>query len=351
VAAPAPGLAWSRQLWTAVRVAAAFGGLAATAWLARAEGLGTVAEAIDQALPVLPAVIALEVGRLCFEALATRASLGARGRAVPLPRLFAGQLVAHAMLNVAPAGRPTAEVTKAALISRWVGGAEAAAAASLMQAATFVGVGFVSATCAAGAYLVAGPQTLFWLLVVNAAVLLLLGVGLRWLLGSERLVGWARRRLPRHERTIDRFRGSVRSGDPLTFWPAAFLALGMGCQVLQMGTLAGAVGARTGVAGAFAAQGVHLVTATAAVFVPGQLGAREAAFSLAAGTLGTTPARAASIAICVHLSQLLLAFVGFVTLLAWRRSKGAEPLEARVSQVDGEQGASPSSELEGQPGA
>ncbi len=320
-AAPQASPAATGHLWTALRLAAALAGLLATAWLVRREGLGAVAEAVDLALPVLPWVVAFEVGRLGCETLATRASLGARGRAVPPLRLFAGQLVAHAMLNVAPAGRTTAEVTKAALISRWVGGAEAAAAASLMQAATFVGVGLVSAACAVGAWLVGGAGTLFWLLAVNAGALLTLGVGLRALLGSERLLAWVRRRLPSHEGAIGRFRDGVRSGDPLTFWPAAFLALGMGCQVLQMYTLAGAVGARASLEGAFAAQGVHLVTATAAVFVPGQLGAREAAFGLAAGTLGTTPARAASIAICAHLSQLLLAVLGFVTLLAWRRSR------------------------------
>ncbi|MGC4120067.1 MAG: lysylphosphatidylglycerol synthase transmembrane domain-containing protein [Myxococcales bacterium] len=309
---------WTRHAWTAVRLSAALAGLAATAYLVRREGLGAVADAVDLALPVLPQVMALELGRLCCETLATRTSLGERGRAVPLLRLVAGQLVAHAMLNVAPAGRTTGEVTKAALISRWVGGAEAAAAASVMQAATFVGVGLVSAACAAGAFLVAGPQVLFWLLVGNACALLLLGVGLRTLLGSAWLVGLVRRRLPRQQGRLARFQEGVRGGDPLALGPAAFLALGMGCQVLQMAVLASAVGARTGAASALAAQGVHLVTATAAVFVPGQLGAREAAFSLAADTLGTTPARAASIAVCVHLSQLALASVGFVTLLVWR---------------------------------
>jgi uncharacterized membrane protein YbhN (UPF0104 family) len=289
-------------------------------WCGR-EGLGAVAEAVDLALPVLPwGLVAFEVGRSAANPGHPRVAGRARPRVPPL-RLFAGQLVAHAMLNVAPAGRTTAEVTKAALISRWVGGAEAAAAASLMQAATFVGVGLVSAACAVGAWLVGGAGTLFWLLAVNAGALLTLGVGLRALLGSERLLAWVRRRLPSHEGAIGRFRDGVRSGDPLTFWPAAFLALGMGCQVLQMYTLAGAVGARASLEGAFAAQGVHLVTATAAVFVPGQLGAREAAFGLAAGTLGTTPARAASIAICAHLSQLFWRSSGYVTLLAWRRSR------------------------------
>jgi uncharacterized membrane protein YbhN (UPF0104 family) len=313
-----------RHLWTFVRVAVALGGLALTAWIVEREGLDAIGQAIAQAIPVLPLAMALEVGRLLCETLATRTSLGARGRAVPIPRLFLGQLVAHAMLNVAPGGRAAAEVTKAALIAPWVGGAEAAGAATMMQAATFVGVGSMSAACAVGTWAVSGTGALFWLLVGNAALLCCLGVGMRALLRSARAVGWLIRRLPERHRHLERFREAARAGDLFAFQPALFLFLGMGCQVLQMRVLAGAVGAAATMAAAFAAQGVHLVTASAAQFVPGQLGAREAAFVLAAKTLGTTPARAATIAIVAHLSQLSLAAVGFVTLLAWRHRRGAQ---------------------------
>jgi uncharacterized membrane protein YbhN (UPF0104 family) len=244
---------------------------------------------------------------------------------VPIPRLFMGQLVAHAMLNVAPGGRAAAEVTKAALIAPWVGGAEAAGAATMMQAATFVGVGLMSAACAAGAWATSGTSTLFWLLLANVALLLTLGVGMRVLLRSPRAVGWMIRRLPERHQHLERFRDAARAGDLFAFQPAFFLFLGMGCQVLQMRVLAGAVGATATMAGAFAAQGVHLVTASLAQFVPGQLGAREAAFALAAQTLGTTPARAATMAIVAHLSQLALASIGFVTLLAWRRRARPHP--------------------------
>ena len=97
-----------------MRVAVALGGLALTAWIVKREGVDAIGEAIGAALPVLPLAMAREVGRLLFETVATRTSLGERGRAVPISRLFLGQLVAHAMLNVAPGGRAAAEVTKAA---------------------------------------------------------------------------------------------------------------------------------------------------------------------------------------------------------------------------------------------
>jgi uncharacterized membrane protein YbhN (UPF0104 family) len=99
----------------------------------------------------------------------------------------------------------------------------------------------------------------------------------------------------------------------------------MTCQGLQMKVLAGGVGAPGTLAGAFAAQGVHLVVASVAVFVPGQLGAREAAFGLAAEALHTTTAAATSIALLAHASQIALAVVGFVVLFAWRRRKIEPP--------------------------
>ena len=306
-----------------MRIGAALAGLALTAYVVRREGLAVIASAIREALPVLPLAMGLEVCRLLFETMATRVSLGARGRAVPLGRLLLGQLAAHAMLNVAPGGRAAAEVTKAALLSPWVGGAEAAGAGATMQAATFVGVGLMSGACAAGAYATGGEGTLFWLLVGNCALLLTLGVGMRALLRSPRAVAWVERRFPRHQGRIERFRDAARAGNLFAFGPALFLLLGMSCQVAQMRLLSGAVGGSATMAGAFAAQGVHLVMASAALFVPGQLGAREAAFGLAAKSLGTTPARAATIAILAHVSQLVLASLGFITLLAWRRAKRA----------------------------
>jgi hypothetical protein len=87
------------------------------------------------------------------------------------------------MLNVAPGGRSSAEVAKAALLGRSVGGPEAAAAGAVMQAATFVAVALVSVVCGVVALWQAPPHaTTRWpvsLLFVNAAFLFGLGVGLR----------------------------------------------------------------------------------------------------------------------------------------------------------------------------
>lgn len=312
---------------TLLRVAVALGGIALVAWLVVREDAGRLWQVLLGAASALPLAFALEVGRLLMETGASRAALGARRAAVPTSRLFLAQLVAHALLNVAPGGRSSAEVAKAALLSTWVGGAEAAAAGAVLQTATFVAVGMVSGIC--GAVIMAlglGGRTgdlLGVLLFGNMALLLFMGLGLRWVMRSRRLLGWLRRRLVKRADLIARFAAAVDAGGPLAFGPACFLVLGMTFQVAQMWVLAKAVGGTGGLAGAFAAQGVHLVTASVAVFVPGQLGAREAAFGLSAeamGLQGTTAVVAAtSIAMLAHVTQLVLAAIGFAVLLVWRR--------------------------------
>lgn len=316
---------WRSRAIGALRVLAALSGLVMIVLVVRHEGPDRIAEAARKAAPVLPLALALEVGRLVMETFASRAALGERGPRVPWIRLFLTQLVAHAMLNVAPAPRAAAEVTKAALLAKWVGGAEAAAAGAIVQSATFVGVATMSAICGAATLALVSPgedaaivRTLTTLLFVNAGLLFTLGVGLRRLLRSARAVAWVEKKLPSQRARIERFRVAAAPGDLFAAKPALFLALGMTCQVLQMKVLSGGVGAPGTIGGAFAAQGVHLVMASLAVFVPGQLGAREAAFGMAASALGTTSANATTIALLAHASQVFLALFGFVVLLAWR---------------------------------
>ena len=81
--------------------------------------------------------------------------------------------------------------------------------------------------------------TLVGFLFGNAALLFLLGVGLRALLRSERAVRWAQKRFPARAVLLERFRAAALPGDLFVFRPALFLALAMTCQVLQMKVLAG----------------------------------------------------------------------------------------------------------------
>ncbi|MBZ0118665.1 MAG: UPF0104 family protein, partial [Sandaracinaceae bacterium] len=86
-----------------------------------------------------------------------------------------------------------------------------------------------------------------------------------------------------------------------------------------------AVGLSPGVLGALAVHGVYLVVAAIGVLVPGQLGASEGGFALAAGVLGAREAQAMSIALLSHAIQLVLVVAGLIVLALWRGRSGAPP--------------------------
>src|SRR5262245_32891266 len=94
-----------QRLLAALRIAVALGGIVLIVLVVLREGPDRIAEAVQRAEPVLAPAFFLEVGRLVMETFASRASLGERGKQVPWLHLFRAQLVAHAMLNVAPAPR------------------------------------------------------------------------------------------------------------------------------------------------------------------------------------------------------------------------------------------------------
>ena len=64
--------------------------------------------------------------------------------------------------------------------------------------------------------------------------------------------------------------------------------------------------------------GVYLVVAAIGVLVPGQLGASEGGFALAADVLRAEVAQAMGIALLSHAIQLSLVAAGLVVLALWR---------------------------------
>ncbi|MBK6460305.1 MAG: flippase-like domain-containing protein [Myxococcales bacterium] len=302
----------------ALKLLGALVGLALSAWTVSRLGPGELARALAPAAAALPVCLACELAKIGCETLATRHALGSAGARVPLGRLYVIHVVTYGVGQVFPLPRPAAEATKAALLyPLGVPPASAAASGAALQAATFVSVGGLSLVCAVFVR-PSAEVPLRALLVGNGAGLIALGVGLRALVRSTRLMGWLGRRWPRLAGPLERFRGESARGPLLAPLQSALLGVGMLFNVLALGAIARVVGASPRVSAAFAAFGAQLVAATAAVFVPGQLGAREAAFSLSADALGTTPVLAGSISITAHAVQLGLSGVSFVLLLALR---------------------------------
>jgi hypothetical protein len=130
----------ARAWQTAVRIVLAIAGLGAIAWLVNDVGLDPLLAVIVPALPWLPLALALEIGRIAMDAVSSHCSLGSKGGASRSARC-SRHLVAFAVMGVAPAGRPTSEVVKASLLSRWLGPAPRPALATADQANTLISSG------------------------------------------------------------------------------------------------------------------------------------------------------------------------------------------------------------------
>jgi hypothetical protein len=280
---------------------------------------------VAQALPWMPLVLALEGARIGCDALSSWLVLGGRRAQVSLGRLLLAHVVGHGVMNVMPGGRGASEIAKGALLHREMGASTAAALGTTNQANVLLSSALFSLPCAAAAAVVSTDRTLVVAILVHAVVLFASGFGLRWLATSPRVESFVQKRAPRFASALSRFHASSRDVPLVAVRPVATMMLGRGMQTLQYAVVAHAVGLRVDAVVALAVQGLNLVAAAVGVLVPGQIGSSEGIFMLAASALGTTEARATSVALIAHASSLGWAGVGLALLVVWR---------ARATPVD-----------------
>ncbi|MBN9688482.1 MULTISPECIES: lysylphosphatidylglycerol synthase domain-containing protein [unclassified Corallococcus] len=309
---------WRRRLLTVLKPVFAMGGLGMLGALVHKAGAGELKTTLLEALPLLPWVVLIELGRQTCDATATRLSYGARARQVPLSVLVRAQLIGTAVSSMAPAGRAAAEATKATLLTPYTGGASATAAAATSQSASLGAGGLISFPCALAAYLMTGWSAFTVAMLVHGVVLLLASLGVRAGLRAKRLGAWMRRRCGKWGEHAEAFQASVRAGGLCPWRPMmAFLGSRV-LQVMQYAVLAHAVGIDSTVVQALFTQGLYLVALAMGSLVPGQVGVTDGMFSLAAGAMGTTAAKAMSIALLAHTVQAVFVLVGALTPLVWR---------------------------------
>lgn len=323
------------RLVSLLRVALGLAGLALLAWIVHRLGLRALAAVLGPALLWLPLAVGLDVARIACDGAASRAVLGATGRALPSRLFFGAQWVAFAVMCVAPAGRATAEAVKGSLLAPHVGAGRAAAMAAADQAVVFLASGAFSIVNAVAAALVTGPSLLTGLLFAHAGAMIALGVGTRVATLHEPFARWLRRRIPALAAHLESFTESSREAGWIPWRATALMVLGRALQSLQYLVLAVAVGANVGLLGALTLHGIHFVVAFLAVLVPGLVGATEGAFLLAAGPLGISEAQAAGVALLGRAVQLLLAGSGFLLLLLWRSRRRSERGEPGDGPLDG----------------
>lgn len=325
--APRPLLPlWARTLLLVI-------GLSAVVWLVRSVGVRAVLDTLVAAGPWLPVIFLLELSWVGVEGLGLLVLLGPE-RKIPLRDWAVAALTHFSTMMVLPVGRAGAEVARATLLSRHVGGPRALASASLMQALVLLAGAFFSLVCAGFVVASGRSPELSALLFGNAFVTAFLGAGLYLVMSRVRS---GRRLFARFEKTAHygpEVAAHVAESRPRHFLAFGLVLAGRLVQTLQYGVLLAAVAGRFDVLGTFLAQGIHLVGASLGDMVPNQVGVNEGAFRLFAGAigLGDHPERAVSLALLARLSTLTAAgsCALVLQLLPTGRSRNTAPTPVRA---------------------
>jgi uncharacterized membrane protein YbhN (UPF0104 family) len=290
-------------------------GLAALALIVRAVGVAAVARTLRDATSWLPILCLLEGGQIVAEAAASYFAFGSLADRLPLATLLRAHVLGHAIGAIAPAPTVFNETIKATLLAPFVGAPAAASVGVTNQAATLIAGGLFSIPCAIAIFLLQGPSLWFWACAAHAVVLTACGVCLRAVTRAGAARRWFGSRFPRLAARTRAFHAHGIETGFFAARPTGALLVKRGLQALQYGVAARAVGADATFLHALAAQGVNLVASAVGVLVPGGLGTTDGAFTLAAGLLGVTAARATSLALLMRSVQLIWLLIASVMAL------------------------------------
>ncbi|XXR41028.1 lysylphosphatidylglycerol synthase domain-containing protein [Sorangium sp. So ce375] len=297
-------------------------GLAALAALIRHVGAAEMLAAVTRAAPFVPLLIALEAARVGCEALAT--GVLCAPRRVPVAELLRIHAVTYPVITLMPAGRPAGEAVKAALLSPHVGAPRAAAIATANQSLALLSSAPLSLLAAIALFRIGGGASPLALgVLAHAALLVASGLGVAFAARQRTASAWITRRFARAGQLATAFQEAVHERPPVPAWPFAACLAGRALQAVQYGVLLAVVGAESGPVRALAAYGVGAAGTAAGDLIPGQVGATDGAFALAAPLLGLTESSAIAISLLVHLLQAAFALAGIAAAFLWRRSPPA----------------------------
>jgi Lysylphosphatidylglycerol synthase TM region len=309
-----------RSAFPAFRIILGVLGLVVLVALVRHVGAGPIAETLRGAIAWLPLLCLLELVRIACETAASYLAFGALAVRIPRATLLRAHVLGHSLGTVAPAPTVVSETIKATLVAPYVGVGAATSVGFINQAATLISVGLFSIPCGAAILVMGGASLWFWACLLHAIVLVGCGVGLQAVTRADGPGRWLVTKLPSLADRAAAFRDHASGVGLFALGPTSALLLGRGFQVLQLAIAARAVGIAAGPLSAMAAEGVNLLAAAVGVLVPGGLGTTDGAFTLAAGMLQTSEAKAMSLALLVRCTQLLWVLIAsLMALLAPRR--------------------------------
>jgi hypothetical protein len=315
----------------ALRITFGLVGAGAAALLIRGVGASQLLAILQRSAPWVPLLLAIEAARIGCE-VATTAILSRRVRErVPAGELLRIHLTGYAASVFLPAGRAVCEAIKAAALAPRVGGAHAAALGATSQSLALLGGVIIGTLGVVAAYLTAGFSP-----VTGAVALYVLTAA----------VGFAAVQIACRRRSIGGFFGRRFAGlraasasfhealGEIPVVPRAALAVVVferALQALEIGIAIHAVGGAFGLRLSFLAQGVSLVGGSLGDLIPGQLGAVDGAFALAAPLLGITSAAGVAVAVLVRCAQLAWMAVGIAASFGSRRSESLPAMAGTAS--------------------
>jgi hypothetical protein len=280
----------------------------------------------------LPAVFLLEALRIGCDSLSTLLLYGERGRAVPIRALLRAHVIAYPIIFLFPAGRAAGEAWKATALAPFTGAPAAAAAATANQALSLFGCFGVSIPCFLAALAAWGFSGLTIAVGVQAITAIAFATGIQLASRARAVSGLIGRFSAAAGRATSSYQDQIQKLPIVPPGPLGAMLLSRAVQLTQLGVLLHAVSASSGRAAgsaamflqrALLAEGVNLVGMAAGDVIPGQVGATDAAFSIAAPSLGIAAEAAIAISISMHAVQLTWCAVGAWLPLLGARGGGA----------------------------
>jgi hypothetical protein len=311
----------------ALRVTFGIVGAGAAALLVRGVGPSQLVAILRESARWVPLLLAIEAVRILCEVAAT-AVLSRRVRErVRLGELLRIHLTGYAAAVFLPAGRAMCEAIKAAALAKRVGGAHAAAIGATNQSLALLGGAIIGSIGVVTAYLTAGfsPVTgAIALYVLTAAA----GFAVVQIACRRRSIGgFFGQRFARMRAASASFHEALGEIPVVPRAALAIVVLERALQALEIGVAIRAVGGAFGLRISFLAQGISLVGGSLGDLIPGQLGAVDGAFALAAPMLGIASVAGVAVAVLVRCAQLAWMAVGIAASFGGR-PRGAIPAVA-----------------------
>ncbi len=291
-----------------------FGGLAL---LIKNSDPQAVWAALIHAPLLFPAVVVLQALVVGFESWAVLLLYGERRHEIPRREVWRSSMFSFAIVVVFPFGRAVGEAARAAMLSRYVGSARAAAAVAQIQAVTLLGNAVISLPCAVAIYLLVGSGWLLVAIGVHFVVSAALAAGVILAGRHGGLAARLGRFFPGGQewgsQVDDHLKGKQQFAAPV-----ALVLVSRLVDTAQRMVLLAAVGGAYGLLQGFTSEGINLVASAAGDAIPGQVGITEMGYSMTASMLSLTPSNAVAMGLLAHLAVLVWVGLGFLVVVVSR---------------------------------